>query len=156
MCYLSRRTHPRSHVRADSSILEICVATKNYTTQRCNIVLCTRYYWLSNRRNIFGTLEMKTPTQKNHITFYAGKLRKCVCGLYIISTCRQSSSTSVRVCVLHIEPFFLPVDIQHNQCPCRFFNPGRDASSVVINLRHRYNIYIYIYRSGKGGEEPAM
>ena len=29
------------------------------------------------------------------------------------------------VCVffIHIEPFFLPVDIQHNQCPCRLFNP---------------------------------
>ena len=25
--------------------------------------------------------------------------------------------------VLHIKPFFLPVDIQHNQCPCRLFNP---------------------------------
>ena len=27
------------------------------------------------------------------------------------------------VCVLHVKPFFLPVDIQHKQCPCRFFNP---------------------------------
>ena len=27
------------------------------------------------------------------------------------------------VCVLHIKPVFLPIDIQHNQCPCRFFNP---------------------------------
>ena len=27
------------------------------------------------------------------------------------------------LCVLHIEPSFLPVDIQHNQCPCRCFNP---------------------------------
>ena len=25
------------------------------------------------------------------------------------------------VCVLYIKPFFPPVDIQHNQCPCRFF-----------------------------------
>ena len=25
------------------------------------------------------------------------------------------------VCVLHIEPFFLLVDIQHTQCPCQFF-----------------------------------
>ena len=25
------------------------------------------------------------------------------------------------VCVLHIKPFFLPVDIQHTQCSCRFF-----------------------------------
>ena len=28
------------------------------------------------------------------------------------------------VCVL---PFFLPVDIQHNQRPCRFFNPRKDT-----------------------------
>ena len=28
------------------------------------------------------------------------------------------------VCVLYIKPPFLPVDIQHNQCPCRFYNPG--------------------------------
>ena len=41
------------------------------------------------------------------------------------------------VCVLHIKPFFLPVDIQHNQCPCRFSNPRRDTSSVVTKLRHR-------------------
>ena len=25
------------------------------------------------------------------------------------------------MCVLHIKPSFLPVDIQHTQCPCRFF-----------------------------------
>ena len=30
--------------------------------------------------------------------------------------------TAVRsVCVLHIKPFFLPVDVQHTQCPCLFF-----------------------------------
>ena len=44
-----------------------------------------------------------------------------------------------RVCVgvLHIKPFFLSVDIQHNQCPRRFFNPRRGTSSVVTKLRHR-------------------
>ena len=25
------------------------------------------------------------------------------------------------VCVPHVKPFLLPVDIQHTQCPCRFF-----------------------------------
>ena len=30
--------------------------------------------------------------------------------------------TTDLLCVLHIKPFFLPI-IQHNQCPCRFFNP---------------------------------
>ena len=28
-----------------------------------------------------------------------------------------------------IKPFFLVVDIQHNQCQCRFFNP-REKNSV--------------------------
>ena len=42
------------------------------------------------------------------------------------------------VCVLHIKPLFLPVGIQNNQCPCRFFNSRRDTSSVVTKLRHRY------------------
>ena len=47
------------------------------------------------------------------------------------------------VCVLHIKPLFLPVDIKHNQCPCRFFNPRRDtylpgtSYYVVTKLRHR-------------------
>ena len=27
------------------------------------------------------------------------------------------------VCVFNITPFFLPVIIQHNQCPRRFLNP---------------------------------
>ena len=27
------------------------------------------------------------------------------------------------VCVLHIKPLFLPVDIQHTHCACRFFGP---------------------------------
>ena len=39
--------------------------------------------------------------------------------------------------VLHIKPFFLPVDIQHNQCPCRFYNPRRYTSDVVTKLRQR-------------------
>ena len=25
------------------------------------------------------------------------------------------------MCVPHNKPFFVPVDIQHTQCPCRFF-----------------------------------
>ena len=49
------------------------------------------------------------------------------------------------VCVLHVKPFFLPVDIQYTQCPCRFFNPinRRDTSSVVTKLRHRYYVGTY-------------
>ena len=44
--------------------------------------------------------------------------------------------------VLHIKPFFLPFDIQHNQCPCRFFNSRGDTSSVVTKLRHRYCVCV--------------
>ena len=41
--------------------------------------------------------------------------------------------------VLHIKPFFLPVDIQRNPYPCRFFNPKEiSKSSVTTQLRRRY------------------
>ena len=43
---------------------------------------------------------------------------------------RPTETIPLTVCVLPMEPFFLPVDIQHNQCPCRLFNP-RQTSSVV-------------------------
>ena len=58
----------------------------------------------------------------------------CVC-----RACHIQYDGMYVVCVLHIKPFFLPVGIQHNQCPCRFFNPinRRDTSSVVTKLRHR-------------------
>ena len=36
-----------------------------------------------------------------------------------------------------VKPFLLPVDIQHNQCPCRFFNSKKNTSSVATILRHR-------------------
>ena len=41
------------------------------------------------------------------------------------------------VCVLRIEPFFLPVDIQHNKSPCRFFNPRVIHVKWPQKLRHR-------------------
>ena len=47
------------------------------------------------------------------------------------------------VCVLHIKPFFLPVNIRHTQCPCRFFlleiqalwwkKHDRDTTSIDCN-----------------------
>ena len=39
--------------------------------------------------------------------------------------------------VFFTQPLFLPVNIQHNQRPCRFFNPRRDKSYVVTKLRHK-------------------
>ena len=57
--------------------------------------------------------------------------------VFVCTVTVRSAHQDVCVCVLHIKPFFLPVDIQHNQCPCRFSNPRRDTSSVVTKLRHR-------------------
>ena len=44
----------------------------------------------------------------------------------------------VRVRVIHLKEFFLPVDIQHNQCPCEFFNPKKIPGERygVEKLRH--------------------
>ena len=42
----------------------------------------------------------------------------CSCGYYL---CCLLGFGFCCVCVLHIKPVFLPVDIQHTQCPCRFF-----------------------------------
>ena len=46
------------------------------------------------------------------------------------------------MCVVHTKPFFHPVAIQHNQCPCRFSKPREmplvlRTSSVVTEQRHR-------------------
>ena len=49
---------------------------------------------------------------------------------------RTTRTGYTSVCVLHIKPFFLPVDIQYDQCWCRFFNT-KDiycAGSVVTKL----------------------
>ena len=37
----------------------------------------------------------------------------------------------VLVCVLHIQPFSLPIDIHLNHCPCRFFNPIIDGNKII-------------------------
>ena len=44
------------------------------------------------------------------------------------------------VCVLNIKPFFLPVDIQHNQYPCRFSKPVAPVVQVV-------NLEFYLFES---------
>ena len=57
------------------------------------------------------------------------------------SVCSDSSEARSRVregcaclflCVLHIKQFFLPVDIQHNQCPCRISNPRRILEEIQV------------------------
>ena len=50
---------------------------------------------------------------------------------YEVSTCLLCLCFTA-VCVLHIKPFFLPVDIQHNQCPWRFFNPVIEEIYIMI------------------------
>ena len=38
-----------------------------------------------------------------------------------------------------LKPFFLPVDTQHNQCPCRFFNPRElRTSRLQVLLSQNY------------------
>ena len=52
--------------------------------------------------------------------------QRCPPRLYVLvgfNCLTDSRIFQVCVCVLHMKPFFLPIDIQHNQCPCRFFNP---------------------------------
>ena len=41
----------------------------------------------------------------------------------VIPFATTAEGACVRVCVLHMNPFFLPIDIQQNQCPCRLSNP---------------------------------
>ena len=47
--------------------------------------------------------------------FFLSPLRVCIFHIYF-------SSRHV-LCVFFMQPCFLPVDIQHNQCSFRFFNP---------------------------------
>ena len=47
---------------------------------------------------------------------YRFSLSLCLASWRACALCVVSS-----VCVLHIKPFFLPVDIQQTPCPCRFF-----------------------------------
>ena len=59
----------------------------------------------------------------------------------------------VRVCVLHIKPFFLPVDILHST----FFNPRRDTSYVVTKATpQRYCVATYAASTAGSGQCNAM
>ena len=85
----------------------------------------------------------RVPTRRNTgscVTFARSALTMPVCLVHrvrsIISAIGRRFPVAVCVCVLHIKPFFRPVDIQQNQCPCRFFNFRRDTSYVVAKLRH--------------------
>ena len=42
------------------------------------------------------------------------------------------------VCVIRIKPLFLSVDIQHNQCPCRFFNPIIYNGEIKAHTERRH------------------
>ena len=44
--------------------------------------------------------------------------------------------------VLHVKPFFLPVDIQHTHCPCRFFLLERCKLCGHENMIQGYYIVV--------------
>ena len=46
------------------------------------------------------------------------------------------------VCVLHIALFFLPVDIHHTQCPCRFLLLKRYKLCGHNTTTHKYYIIV--------------
>ena len=50
----------------------------------------------------------------------------------------------VDVCVVHIKPFFLSVNIQHTQCPCRFFLLERYKLCGHKTTTQRYYILTYL------------
>ena len=49
-----------------------------------------------------------------------------------------------RLCVVCIKPSLLPVDIQHDQCPCRFFDPTELYVTRSQKLRHTEIPHCYI------------
>ena len=49
------------------------------------------------------------------------------------SPCHESY---ICVCVLHIKPFFLPVDVQHTQCAWRFFLLERYQVQALWSQNH--------------------
>ena len=81
------------------------------------------YYIIHNEAGQDGRLNVKTPHT-------LGRLTLCTRG--ILHHEKRFSLHCGCVC-----SFFLPVDIQRNQCPCRFFNLGEIQSSVLTKLRHR-------------------
>ena len=59
--------------------------------------------------------------------------------MYMYMCAKNEAGNSTAVCVLGIKPFFLPVDIQHNLCPCRFFNPTRyEVEEVKVMWSQSY------------------
>ena len=50
------------------------------------------------------------------------------------------------MCVLNIEPSFLPVDIRHNQCPCRLLYHIIPGGTIVNRTYGTYkNLCIYLF-----------
>ena len=87
---------------------------------------------------IFNILFGKPPRESSQVVVVPRDVDcREICAVAAMIEYRQAAASMQCVCVLHIKPFFLPIDIQHNQCPCRFFNPRRDTSSVVTKLHHR-------------------
>ena len=54
----------------------------------------------------------------------------------------ESQEVLGNVWVLNSKPFFLQVDIQHSQCPCRFFNPREIQAMWSQTTPQRYYIVV--------------
>ena len=62
----------------------------------------------------------------------------CTSSTYMLSQKTEPRTPNLWVWVLHIKPFFQPVDIQHTQCPCRFFLLERYKLCDHKTATHRY------------------
>ena len=63
----------------------------------------------------------------------------------------KSKCVPWRVCVLDLQPFILPDDIQHDQCPCGFFNPINNAINTIVRYKLCRHVVHKRLRSGVGG-----
>ena len=54
------------------------------------------------------------------------------CMLCVVTYWYAVSTAVDNVCVLHVKPFFLPVHIQHKQCPYRSFNLINNREMKVL------------------------
>ena len=68
----------------------------------------------------------------------------------------QLGHRGILVCLVHIKPFFLPVDTQHTQCPCRFFlletealwSQNHDTEILLCNAASRVDYAMTWHRAG--------
>ena len=64
----------------------------------------------------------------------------CTSSIYMFSQETEPRMHNLCVWVLHTKPFFQPVDIEHTQCPCRFFILERYKLCGHKTTTQRYDI----------------